>query len=385
MATAKVINDINEKVLLCSICHEVFQTPKTLGCQHSFCLKCIQDWVERNGGMLSCPMCREEFQVPSNGVGGLPSSCFINQLLEYTKETKGNVASVKSCVMCNKVAAAHCMECSAYLCSQCSENHCKIPALRDHTVMSLNQYMSMDAKERSSAKPVMCPKHTSVAVEFYCGTCSVPVCMKCTVVTHKGHNLQELDAAFERFKYEADNMLYDCNTKEKDMKAELQQHILDTEKQNQSIKECETVIKQHAKILCWKINQSAQILLDNLDERNQQMSVERLNEKKVKEEKIVQLQNTSLFIDTLVKAPQPSAALFDADNILNEAHKMIGSRSEANVFHPKVHQNKFKKANKKKKTFWPGNADKRTTETTTTRKFIAIVLFSRKWISYYTS
>ncbi|XP_071953592.1 E3 ubiquitin-protein ligase TRIM56-like [Antedon mediterranea] len=325
MAAAKVINDINEKVLLCSICHEVFQTPKTLGCHHSFCLKCIQNWVEKSGGKLTCPMCRQKFKVPSNGVVGLPSSYFINQLLEYTKEKKENVASEKRCVMCNKVAAAHCMECSSYLCSQCGENHCKIPSLRDHTVMSLNQYMSMDAKERTAAKPVLCPKHTSVAVEFYCATCDQPVCMKCTVVTHKGHVLQELDAAFEEFKDKANNILSSCSTKEKELKAELEQHNLDTEKQNQSVKQCQALLKQHAEILHKKIIQATQLLLDDLNKQYQQTSECRQKEKKAKEDKIKQLQNTSLFVDTLVKAPQPSAALFDGSKIMNEASKMIGN------------------------------------------------------------
>ncbi|XP_071952918.1 E3 ubiquitin-protein ligase TRIM56-like [Antedon mediterranea] len=326
---AKVINDINEKVLLCSVCHEVFQTPKTLGCQHSFCLKCIQNWVERSGGKLTCPMCRQQFKLPSNGVGGLPSSYFINQLLEYTKETKENVASEKRCVMCNKEATAHCMECSAYLCSQCSENHCKIPSCCDHTVMSLNQYMSMDAKERTAAKPVMCPKHTSVAVEFYCGTCSVPVCMKCTVVTHKGHNLQELDTAFEEFKRDANEILSGFSTHENEMKSELLKHVTEKEARKESVKKCITEVKQHTKNLHQMIDDAEKVLLDDLTTQYKIVTAKRQKEKIDTESKIEQLQNASLFVDTLVKAPQPSAALFDASKIMNEARKIMNERQSS--------------------------------------------------------
>ncbi|XP_071952506.1 uncharacterized protein [Antedon mediterranea] len=336
--SAEVINDISEKVLLCSICHEVFQTPKTLGCQHSFCLKCIQTWVEKSGGKLTCPMCRQEFQVPSNGVDGLPSSYFINQLLEYTKETKENVASVKSCVMCNKAATAHCMECSAYLCKQCGENHCKILPCRDHKVMSLNQYMAMDAAERTAAKPVMCPKHTSVSVEFYCNTCNQPVCMKCTVVSHKGHDLQELDTAFKRFKDEANKILNDCTTEEKEMKAELKIHIGNIEKQKKSIKVCADEVKRYAQILRQNIDKAERTLLNELDTKSKKCLDEQQKEKKFKEEKIKQLQNTSLFIDTLVKAPQPSAALFDASKILDEANKMIAKKQNQLVPNINQHQ-----------------------------------------------
>ncbi|XP_033117533.1 E3 ubiquitin-protein ligase TRIM33-like [Anneissia japonica] len=321
---AKVISDINEKVLLCSICHERFQTPKTLGCQHSFCLKCIKGWMKTNKGILSCPMCRRECKIPDKGLDALPSSYFINQLLEYTANARSCSQEVNYCAMCNKNSTDHCMECSTFLCKQCAKNHFKLPSCRRHTVMPLEQYQSMGAQERAAAKPVMCPKHADVAVRFYCGTCSLPVCIECTVVSHKGHNLQELDTALEQFRKDADKILTQCSTKESELKGILVRHVQNTEAKKQSITKCTQDVRLHAERLHKMVDDAKEKLLTDLTKRSTVDLQNMEEEKKAKEEKIVQLQNVMMFINSLKSAPQPTAALFDANGIIKEANKMIG-------------------------------------------------------------
>ncbi|XP_033117532.1 E3 ubiquitin-protein ligase TRIM33-like [Anneissia japonica] len=323
---AKVISDINEKVLLCSVCHGRFQTPKTLICQHSFCLSCIEGWVKTNGGVLSCPMCRKNCVIPDKGITELPSSYFINQLLEYTTDEEECKLKVNSCTMCKKTSTAHCMECTASLCEQCAGNHCNLLLCRDHTVMPLDVYQSMDAKDRAAAKPVMCPKHTDVAVEFYCVGCASPVCLKCSVVTHKGHDLQELETAFENFIEDAKTILGQCKYKEEEMEEGLVQHRRDTEAQKQSATTCKQEVERHAEKLHNLVEDAKKKLLEDLNKRSKFALQNSEDAKRDKEEKKVQLQNLTMFIESLMKAPQPTTALFDANETLNKARLIIGRR-----------------------------------------------------------
>ena len=58
----------------CPICQEDLKDPRLLPCIHSFCLECLQrycrDAVE--GDDMPCPVCRYEFEIPKDGIAGLP-------------------------------------------------------------------------------------------------------------------------------------------------------------------------------------------------------------------------------------------------------------------------------------------------------------------------
>ncbi|KAL4216932.1 Zinc ion binding [Mactra antiquata] len=68
----------------CPVCFEQFTTPKVLPCQHTFCLRCLETNHNTNGGgnRVSCPECRAQHQIPSNGISGFPTSVTVQRLIE---------------------------------------------------------------------------------------------------------------------------------------------------------------------------------------------------------------------------------------------------------------------------------------------------------------
>ena len=69
MASASSLPSQDEKqnlkrLLECSICLETFDDPRTLLCLHSFCKKCLENFVNgKSVDELNCPVCRSKFTV----------------------------------------------------------------------------------------------------------------------------------------------------------------------------------------------------------------------------------------------------------------------------------------------------------------------------------
>ncbi len=57
-----------QTLLECSICLETFEEPRTLPCLHSFCKKCLENFVDgKCDDELNCPVCRSKFALNKEG------------------------------------------------------------------------------------------------------------------------------------------------------------------------------------------------------------------------------------------------------------------------------------------------------------------------------
>ncbi|WAR17950.1 TRIM3-like protein [Mya arenaria] len=80
---------IREDYLTCPICFNNFTNPKALPCIHTFCLKCLADYVGGacgGVGKFPCPVCRTEVFVPQHGVQGFPDNHMVNSLSDTVEE-----------------------------------------------------------------------------------------------------------------------------------------------------------------------------------------------------------------------------------------------------------------------------------------------------------
>lgn len=57
-----------EDIVKCPVCCDILDDAKFLGCGHTFCQKCIDQCYRHRPSSIevSCPMCKENFAVPSS-------------------------------------------------------------------------------------------------------------------------------------------------------------------------------------------------------------------------------------------------------------------------------------------------------------------------------
>lgn len=72
--------DLMEAELQCSICAELFIEATTLGCSHSFCNSCVEEWLKRNN---ICPNCRCAVTTKSRSI---VLDSYIDQMVEHLSD-----------------------------------------------------------------------------------------------------------------------------------------------------------------------------------------------------------------------------------------------------------------------------------------------------------
>ncbi len=73
----------------CGICLGPIHDPKDLPCLHSFCMNCLKEWAKDDTQNIHCPVCKEQFALPKEGVAGFRSNFFVIKLKETSCERKG--------------------------------------------------------------------------------------------------------------------------------------------------------------------------------------------------------------------------------------------------------------------------------------------------------
>uniref|UniRef100_A0A8W4FLH4 RING-type E3 ubiquitin transferase n=1 Tax=Sus scrofa TaxID=9823 RepID=A0A8W4FLH4_PIG len=91
-----VVRQIDKQFLICSICLERYKNPKVLPCLHTFCERCLQNYIPAYSLTLSCPVCRQTSILPEKGVAALQNNFFITNLMDVLQRTPGSNAEESS-------------------------------------------------------------------------------------------------------------------------------------------------------------------------------------------------------------------------------------------------------------------------------------------------
>ncbi|XP_070540314.1 uncharacterized protein [Ptychodera flava] len=198
----KLMNEIDDKILLCPICMNRFTSPKILPCFHTFCQKCLTDWVQNNEGRLGCPNCKQQWPLPSAGASEIDDNRFLNDLIEVINNFSED-STKPSCEICQKVAKVWCKDCGQYFCAdECLKAHKVVRSLKDHQLMTIEEYnKEVNSPHFRVLQPRFCDKHTSTQLDYYCDSCQALTCLKCLVVEHPApeHKVISIDEALKKY------------------------------------------------------------------------------------------------------------------------------------------------------------------------------------------
>uniref|UniRef100_A0A673C4A4 RING-type E3 ubiquitin transferase n=1 Tax=Sphaeramia orbicularis TaxID=375764 RepID=A0A673C4A4_9TELE len=162
--TSPVVRQIDKQFLVCSICLDHYHNPKVLPCLHTFCEKCLQNYIPPQSLTLSCPVCRQTSILPEKGVAALQNNFFITNLMEVLQRDPE----------CSRPEACNVLE---------------------------------SAGAAIACQPLSCPNHEGKVMEFYCESCETAMCLECTEGEHREHVTVPLRDVLEQHKSALKNQL----------------------------------------------------------------------------------------------------------------------------------------------------------------------------------
>ncbi|KAJ8245793.1 hypothetical protein GJAV_G00260380 [Gymnothorax javanicus] len=192
-----ISQQIEEEFLLCKICFEVYRSPRTLSCLHSYCEPCLEQLLDKKKGTVTCPDCRAVSDLRGN-VRNAKASFFINSLLDLMRS---KTAKQTVCALCPSLgkpavaASSRCLDCADFLCVSCAQGHCLSKLTLKHRVIRLEDFTAGRYNDEAGSKQERrCQKHKK-PLSFYCDTCSKPVCGDCRRPEHSSHTVLSLAQA----------------------------------------------------------------------------------------------------------------------------------------------------------------------------------------------
>ncbi|XP_033109893.1 E3 ubiquitin-protein ligase TRIM71-like [Anneissia japonica] len=335
MATSELnqfLENVDEKVLECTICFKRLQNPKSLNCLHSFCLACLEDWVMTKG-KLTCPTCSKSYPLPEGGLQKLQPNTFLNNLLETIEQFLKR--DQMKCI-CGKEGETkyYCQDCRQYLCSSCSDHHKEYQLFANHKLHSVEDMRSMNTIQIASLHPPQCYLHNE-PLKLFCSVCNIPICMQCAITGHKEwdgkHKLIGISEAFETFKETSAKLevaAHQCQFKLQDgLKAVMQNTITLEQSKDISLR----AIDNHVQKMTEKIKENGEKMKNKVKATYKEKK--EVNDKQIDElnTAISDINTKIIFLNQLLKS--------DEATVMQSSEKLVTALNDRTKELPKTEPN----------------------------------------------
>ncbi|XP_039665023.1 E3 ubiquitin-protein ligase TRIM21-like [Perca fluviatilis] len=264
---------LTEDQFLCSICLDVFTDPVSTPCGHNFCKTCITKHWDINVPN-QCPNCNKHFHTRPE----LQVNTFISEMAAQFRQSAQQKASRSSEQQVSKPGKIPCDVCTGTKlealksCLVCLVSYCETHLEPHLTTSGLKRHQLIDPVENLEGR--MCMKHDK-PLELFCKTDQTCICMLCTVLDHKTHDVVPLK---ESMKYEGKK------AELRKTKAEIQQMIQKRRLKIQEIKHSLELSEEDADRETEDAVQVFTAVKESV-ERSQAELIETIKEKKRKTEK----------------------------------------------------------------------------------------------------
>uniref|UniRef100_UPI0037E96A25 E3 ubiquitin-protein ligase TRIM39-like n=1 Tax=Semicossyphus pulcher TaxID=241346 RepID=UPI0037E96A25 len=192
---------LTEDQFLCSICLDVFTDPVTIPCGHNFCKTCITQHWDVNVP-YKCPNCNDVFYSRPE----LRVNTFISEVAaQFRQSAQQKASSSSSEQQVSKPGEVPCDVCTGTKlkalksCLVCLVSYCETHLEPHLTTSGLKRHQLIDPVENLEGR--MCEKHDKL-LELFCKTDQMCVCVLCTVLDHKTHDVVPLKDEYEGKKAE---------------------------------------------------------------------------------------------------------------------------------------------------------------------------------------